>query len=147
MELPPSLSTELAQRRGGSPFRILVVDDSPAIRRRLVERLEEVDGIEVVGEAGDGRQAFESIKSVLPHLLTLDIRMPGGNGLGLLRELREMESAPLVAVVTNHTSSGYRSRCMQWGALAVFDKSSQIDDLILLVEALQRQSAPTEFNA
>lgn len=125
-------------------MRVLIVDDSSIIRQRLAERLEEVPGVEIVGEAENGVQALELIRSVRPHFLTLDLRMPGGSGLELLHELRQMPSAPLVAVVTNYATPEYRSRCRELGALAFLDKSRQIDELILLVEELRSEGRSEE---
>lgn len=147
MELSSSVLKGPASLDADEAMRVLVIDDSEVIRRRLVERLELVGGVQIVGEAPDAWQALESIKRFRPHFVTLDIRMPGGDGLTLLRELREMEHAPLVAVVTNYATPEYRRCCRALGAFAVLDKSSQIDELLLLVEKVQRESTSLELGA
>lgn len=67
-------------------MRVLVVDDEPLARRRLVRMLEKIDGIEVAGEAEDGEDALARIGTLDPDLVLLDIRMPGLDGLTLARE-------------------------------------------------------------
>lgn len=64
-------------------MRALVVDDEPLARRRLIRMLEGIGGVEVVGEAGDGRDALDQIEKLAPDVVFLDIRMPGLDGLAL----------------------------------------------------------------
>lgn len=75
-------------------MKILIVDDEPLARRRLVRMLADVDGVTVCGEAGDAAQALERVRSERPDLLLLDIRMPGLSGLELAA--RESELPPVV---------------------------------------------------
>jgi DNA-binding LytR/AlgR family response regulator len=65
--------------------RVLVVDDEPVARRRLIRLLEQIDGVVVAGEAEDGQQALERIAELSPDLVLLDIRMPGLDGLAVAR--------------------------------------------------------------
>jgi DNA-binding LytR/AlgR family response regulator len=65
--------------------RVLVVDDEPVARRRLIRLLEQIDGVVVAGEAEDGQQARERIAELSPDLVLLDIRMPGLDGLAVAR--------------------------------------------------------------
>lgn len=123
------------------PMKGLVVDDSPAIRRRLIERLEGIEGVRVVGEAGDAGEALAVIRSTPLDFMTLDIRMPAVGGLTLLGALQKMEHATRVVVITNNATPEYRRRCMELGAFAFLDKSNQFEELILIVEKLQRTTA------
>ena len=124
---------------------VLIVDDSLIIRQRLAESLGGIAGIEIIGEARGAWEALEMVEDSRPDFLTLDLRMPAGDGLTLLGELQKMETAPLVAVVTNFATAEYRKRCMELGAFAFLDKSSQIDELIVLVEKLRRESSRPEL--
>ncbi len=76
--------------------RVLVIDDSAAIRRFLVEALASDPGVEVVGEAGDPYEAKEKIKQLDPDVLTLDIIMPKMNGLAFLKNLMRLRPMPVV---------------------------------------------------
>ncbi len=79
----------------------LIVDDEALARRGLKLHLAPLDGIEIAGEAVNGRQAVELIRSQAPDLVFLDIQMPGMTGFDVIRELHT-ESLPVVIFVTAH---------------------------------------------
>lgn len=72
-------------------MRALIVDDEPVARRRLKRMLTEHDDLEVVGEAGDGKEALERIEELKPDVVFLDIRMPEIDGLELARQLEGVQ--------------------------------------------------------
>lgn len=78
-------------------MRVLVVDDEAPARRRLVRKLAEIDGVEIVGEAEDGLDALEKVRALAPDLLLLDVRMPGLDGIALASR---DEALPPVVFVT-----------------------------------------------
>jgi len=86
--------------------RILVVDDEAPARRRLVRLLEDLDGVEVVGEAENGAHALEQVARVAPELLLLDIHMPGIDGLELAAMYTDL---PPVVFVTAHDEHALRA--------------------------------------
>ncbi len=85
-----------------APCRVLIVDDEPLARRRLRRLLEGRPGVEIVGEAGDGRSAVEAVQTLRPDLLFLDVQMPHLDGFGVLAELTGTEVCPVVVFVTAH---------------------------------------------
>ena len=70
-------------------IRVLIVDDAPLIRRIIIEALATDPSIEIAGEAEDGRTALLRIAQVKPDVVTLDVELPGMNGLETLREIRK----------------------------------------------------------
>lgn len=106
------------------PLRVLIVDDEPLARARLRALLGDLGGVEVVGEAGDGRAALELISQSTPELVLLDIRMPGMDGLEVARHLHGWTEAPAVVFVTAYDDQ----------ALAAFEASA-IDYLLKPVRA------------
>ena len=80
-------------------IRTLIVDDEPLARRGLELRLGRHADIEIVGEAGNGRQAFHAISSLRPQLMFLDVQMPGIDGFELLHMLPATQ-IPLTVFVT-----------------------------------------------
>lgn len=84
----------------GGPIRVLIVDDSPTIRGLLRAILSRDSGIQVVGEAPDPFAAREAIKALNPDVLTLDVEMPGMNGLDFLERLMRLRPMPVVMVST-----------------------------------------------
>lgn len=71
-------------------MKVLVVDDEPVARRRLMRILERIDGVEVAGEAANGVQALERIRELMPDVVLLDIRMPGMDGLEVASKIDEL---------------------------------------------------------
>lgn len=80
-------------------IRTLIVDDEPLARRGLELRLKRHPDIEIVGEAGNGRQAFHAVSTLRPQLMFLDVQMPGIDGFELLRALPATQ-IPLTVFVT-----------------------------------------------
>ena len=80
-------------------IRTLIVDDEPPARRGLELRLQRHADIEIVGEAGNGREAFHAISALQPQLMFLDVQMPGVDGFGLLRAV-PASMLPMTVFVT-----------------------------------------------
>jgi DNA-binding NarL/FixJ family response regulator len=70
--------------------RLVVVDDHALFRAGLISLLNEMPEFQVVGEAGDGRMALETVRRNRPDVLLLDVNMPGMSGVDVVRELREL---------------------------------------------------------
>lgn len=106
-------------------IRVLVVDDSMLLRKAISRVLDEDPEIEVVGAAKDAYEAREMIKQLNPDVLTLDIEMPGMNGLVFLRNLMRLHPMPVVMVST-HTTSGAEATlsAFEYGAFDVVAKPS-----------------------
>jgi two-component system LytT family response regulator len=87
-------------------LRVLGVDDEPLARERLIRALEREADLQVVGEAGGGREALEAVRAQRPDLLFLDIEMPGVGGFHVVRALGREGAGPPPAVVfvTAHDS-------------------------------------------
>jgi two-component system, chemotaxis family, protein-glutamate methylesterase/glutaminase len=86
--------------------RALVVDDSMLFRKVVRDALAQQPGVEVVGSAGDGRSALEKIDQLKPDVITLDLEMPGIDGLEVLRQLKTRPSPPAVIVISALTEAG-----------------------------------------
>ncbi|WP_164019913.1 chemotaxis-specific protein-glutamate methyltransferase CheB [Pyxidicoccus trucidator] len=110
-----------------SPIRVLVVDDSAFARKVLRQVLSNAEGLEVVGTARDGLDALEKVAELAPHVLTLDLVMPGLDGLGVLRALASMPGAPRAVVVS---SAGEESElavsALQAGAVELVNKPTAL---------------------
>lgn len=82
-----------------SPLRILIVDDEPLARQRILDLLEAVPDVEIIGTAGRGRDAVQAIRSQAPDIVFLDVQMPGMTGLDVIREVGP-DAMPTTVFVT-----------------------------------------------
>jgi DNA-binding NarL/FixJ family response regulator len=110
--------------------RVLIVDDSATIRKNLARIFAESEEIEVVGEAADAQQGLELARTLHPDLVTLDLRMPGGSGLNVIKQIKQLEPSPIVMVLTNYAHPAYRKRAAEAGADFFFDKSSEFQQAL-----------------
>ena len=86
--------------------RVLVVDDSALMRKLIPQILERDSSIEVVGTAMDGNFGLKKIEELKPQVITLDLEMPGMNGIDMLRQvMRKLYPVPVI-VVSSHSTEG-----------------------------------------
>jgi Response regulator containing a CheY-like receiver domain and an HTH DNA-binding domain len=109
--------------------KVLVVDDSEVIRNRLLYLLADINGLNVVGQAGNAAEGYALYRSLDPDIIILDIRMPGESGISLLQKIKQDSQATIIAILTNYPYSAYRKRCMELGADYFFDKSTEFEKL------------------
>ncbi len=114
-------------------LRAFIVEDSPVIRENLVAALEEMAPIQVIGTAEDEATAIEWLSNSQNQcdLVVVDIFLKSGSGLGVLRAAA-IPARPLkLVVLSNYATPDMRRKCLELGADRVFDKSNEIDALIL----------------
>jgi two-component system chemotaxis response regulator CheB len=90
---------------GMEKIRVLVVDDSALMRKLIPQMLESDPAIEVVGTAMDGTFCLKKIEELKPHVVTLDLQMPGMNGIDTLKEIMRRQPLPVI-VVSSHSTEG-----------------------------------------
>jgi two-component system, chemotaxis family, protein-glutamate methylesterase/glutaminase len=88
-----------------NPIRVLVVDDSALMRKLIPQMLAHDESIEVVGTAMDGTFCLKKIEELKPHVVTLDLEMPGMNGIDTLKEIMRRQPVPVI-VVSSHSTEG-----------------------------------------
>jgi two-component system response regulator AlgR len=98
-------------------MKALIVDDEPLARERMVALLAECAGIEIVGEAGNGRDALEAIGRLAPDVVLLDIRMPVMDGIEVARHLAALADAPAVIFCTaygDHAVDAFEANALDY---------------------------------
>ena len=127
-------------------LRIFIADDSVVVRGRLKEALEEKGNIKVVGESGDAGQAITEILKLDPQVIIIDIRMPGGGGLPVLRNLKARTPDRIAIILTSFPFPQYRQAYLAAGADYFFDKTKDILQMtdILLELASKLGASPAE---
>ena len=113
---------------------LLIVDDSSAFRERLRRHVADVPYLSVAGECSNGAEAVAAFDALGPDVVLLDLEMPEGNGLSVLRHVRP--SGVPVIVMTNHASYRVRERCYSFGAHVVIDKLQVSSRLLPVLDEL-----------
>lgn len=113
-------------------FRAYIVEDSPVIRDNLIEALQELAKVEPVGtaETEDEGKRWLAEHDGYWDLAIIDLFLKQGNGLNILEACRARSPAQKMVVLSNHASNDIRWRCAQLGADAVFDKSTELEELV-----------------
>jgi DNA-binding NarL/FixJ family response regulator len=113
-------------------LRTYVVEDSSVIRDNLTEALQESAPVEVVGSAEDEQAAVAWLldPAHVFDLVIVDIFLKSGSGLGVLKQIAEIDPSVRKVVLSNHATPEIRAKCAELGADKVFDKSNEIDEML-----------------
>lgn len=130
-------------------IRLLLVDDHPLVRDGLRLRLETVPRLQVVGEAGNATAALAflarcqadsladpSLGDTLPHLVLMDLNMPGGGGLELTAQLHERYPQIAVLVLTMHNNPEYMMQAVKAGARGYLLKDEPAQEIVTAISAV-----------
>jgi DNA-binding NarL/FixJ family response regulator len=110
-------------------MRIVVIDDSAIVRERLVSWLAQTPGVEIVGQGGDVLEGTRIVMETVPDLVLLDIRMPSGSGIDVLRDIKRSNPTVKVIVLTDYPFDQYRRKCLELGADYFFEKSNGLTEV------------------
>ncbi len=115
---------------------VLIVDDHPVVRQGLRVLLEVHDGIEVSGEAADGEQALALAGEFAPDVILLDLKLPGMDGITVLRELRARGGTARILVLTSGNDPAQVSLALRSGASGFLYKDVDPDALVRAIRAV-----------
>lgn len=124
--------------------RVLLADDHTLVRGGIRKILEGQPGIEVVAEAADGGAALELVRGTDADVLVLDLKMPGTDGIDVLRASKAIRPQLKVVILTMHAGQEYVARAVKGGADAYLLKDSAVQDLVAAVDAVM--SGQTYFS-
>jgi DNA-binding NarL/FixJ family response regulator len=117
------------------PIRVLLVDDHAVVREGLRNFLALQDGLEIVGEAGDGNEAIEQAQRLTPDVILMDLVMPGLDGIGAMRQLRVRSPASRVIVLTSFLEDERVLPAIQAGAAGYLLKNVAPSELARAIRA------------
>ena len=136
-----SAGSSLSSPVSKSVVRVLLVDDHSVVRAGLKALLESTGRVDVVGEASSGEAAVEKALTLAPDIVTMDLAMPGMDGLDATRRITELGLGAKVLVLTVHDVDELLLPALKAGAAGVLDKSVADTDLMGALDALVRGHA------
>jgi len=119
-----------------NPVRILLADDHTLVRAGIRSLLAGIDGVEVVGEASDGLEALRRVEETRPHLVLLDIMMPGLNGLEALARIHRDHPDIRVIILSMNAAEEYVLQALRAGASGYLLKNVSPTELAMAVKAV-----------
>jgi DNA-binding NarL/FixJ family response regulator len=125
-------------RLGGRPIRVLLADDHAMVREGMAEMLSLEGDIEVVAQAGDGREAVKLARETDPDVVILDVEMPVLGAQGALNRLLAVPSPPKVVIVTVFADPRLVRELLGLGASAFLAKNASSQDLLNTVRSVAR---------
>ena len=124
-------------------LKTYIVEDNEVIRDSLIATLEELTPVKVVGTSDNEITATQwlSDRHAPTDLVIVDMFLRDGTGLGVLRYAQSQHYHPVFVVLSNYATADMRRKCLEAGALRVFDKSQEIDELMVYCNALAQEEA------
>jgi two-component system OmpR family response regulator len=138
MRTPQSYSQSEASSRSEGALRVFLVEDSAAIRERLIETISSIEHVQVAGHAETEAAAIAALQAEPCDAVVLDLQLRQGHGFNVLKALRSDPNTArtIVFVLTNHATPQYFARSIELGADHFFDKSREYDQLCAALEEL-----------
>jgi DNA-binding NarL/FixJ family response regulator len=118
------------------PIRVLLADDHTLVRGGIRSLLETIDGVEVIAETGDGREALELLARHRPDLALLDIGMPGMNGIEIARRSREATPKTKIVMLSMYDDKTHVSQAIRAGVAGYLLKGAAVAELPLAITAV-----------
>jgi DNA-binding NarL/FixJ family response regulator len=120
------------------PIRVLLVDDHPSLRAGLKSRLEHEQDMQVVGEAGNGEEALRLTAERTPHVLVLDMEMPGLSGVEVAKRLQAAAAPVRILALSAHDSEDYIVKVLDCGAAGYLTKQEPLETIISAIRGVAR---------
>lgn len=116
--------------------KILIVDDHPAVREALAIRIGRQRDLEVCGEAADINEALRLVADTHPDVAVIDITLKNGNGLDLIKRIKDRNDRVVILVWSMHSESLYAERALRAGALGYINKDQATDRILSAIRCV-----------
>ena len=113
-----------------SKYRVLIVDDQPIVRQGLARLMACESDMEVCGGAEDGSEALDTISSLRPHLVVVDLSLKNSHGLELIRQIKMFDKSIKILVWSMFDELLFAERSLQAGAVGYIDKQEPVEKVI-----------------
>lgn len=117
-------------------MKVFIAEHLEYVRERLVNIVSEIKGIEIIGQAQKSIEATNSILKLKPDLVILDLQMPEGDAIDVIRKITKGRLAPIVIVLTDYPFLQYQRICTDVGADFFFDKSIEVEKITQVLKKL-----------
>ena len=121
-----------------NPTQVLLADDHALVRAGIRALLSRIEGVEVIAEAGNGREALQLIRELHPDIVLLDITLPDLSGLEVLKESKQEFPDLRVIILTVHEAGEYAMEALRAGAAGYLPKSAAANELQLAIKIVTR---------
>lgn len=121
---------------GKKGLKILIVEDSLLIVKRLWSLLSDMEGVATLAHAKDGNEAILLAKEINPDVIILDIKIPGKSVVEVLPELK-LKSYAKVIMLTNYSDVYYKNLCLKLGAEYFLDKSNEFEKIYEILLSIE----------
>jgi DNA-binding NarL/FixJ family response regulator len=118
--------------------RVLLADDHALVRGGIRALLNTIEGVEVVGEAGNGPDALRLVAELTPDIVLMDVTMPGLNGFEVLEQSKKQFPNIRIIILTVHDAGEYAIQALRAGAAGFLPKSAASNELQLAIEVVSR---------
>jgi len=118
--------------------RVLIVDDHPAVREALALRIGRQPDLMVCGEAADTAEAMRLLSEARPEVAVLDITLKSGDGIDLIKRIKDRDASVRIVVWSMHPESLYAERALRAGALGYVNKDQATDTIVEAIRRVRR---------
>ncbi len=116
-------------RTDGTAIRVMAVDDSPITRKKIKKALEP-EGFEIIGEAGNGRDAVELYNKIKPDVITMDVTMPIMDGLQAAQVIKEQNPAQKIIMLSAMSDQDIVAEAQAWGIVHFCSKPFKPEEIV-----------------
>lgn len=123
---------------GGSAAKIMIVDDHPFLRRGLTEFIEDEPDMQICGQAAGITDAIKLLMQTRPDVLIVDLSLKDGSGFELIKQVRALDKAIRMLVLSMHDETMYAERSLRAGALGYITKEEASDKVVEGIRQVMR---------
>jgi DNA-binding NarL/FixJ family response regulator len=122
------------------PYRILLADDHEIFRELIRKGLAEITGMEVIGEVSDGLELLESLETLTPHLIIIDIGMPNISGIEAAKRIKKLYPDIKILLLTMYKSKEHLKFALEAGVDGYLLKGNAFRDLITAIRTIREEN-------